>query len=53
MKTLIKILVAVVVVAIMGAVLWASEVHSKKVMAIDYCFNELADGSLYNYVCEE
>lgn len=26
---------------------------NKEVMAINFCFKELADGSIYHYVCEK
>jgi hypothetical protein len=31
---------------------WTEE-RDAKIMSIHYCYQELADGSLYHYVCEE
>lgn len=30
-----------------------SEKRDKELMKIHYCFRELADGSIYHYVCEK
>lgn len=53
MKTFIKILLALIVVAVMVGILWASEVRSQKIMAVDYCFNEDINGELIPYVCDD
>lgn len=40
------------VVLFVLAVLTISDVYSNRIMSTKYCFKELADGSLYHYVCE-
>ena len=47
-----NLLLIIGIIAMVG-MLYISEIHTKKVMGINYCFQELADGSLYHYVCEE
>lgn len=47
-----NLLLIIGIIAMVG-MLYISEIHTKKVMEINYCFNELADGSLDHYVCEK
>lgn len=37
---------------VIGWLLWSEKITAG-VMAVKYCFEELADGSLYHYVCEK
>ena len=46
-------LILCIFIMIFLPILLLSEKRDKEVMAIKYCFQERADGSLYHYVCEK
>lgn len=57
MKKFLDILTVIVLVLLLIVTvmqIWKSaEARTTNAMAVDYCFEELADGSLYHYVCEK
>ena len=44
---------AMALVVVVWWLFWVMPAHERAVMSVDWCFQELADGSLYHYVCEK